>query len=183
MVYQSGGNELLDRKKIFERIGLAENMAVADLGCGGSGHFVLFAATIVGEDAPAYAVDIQKPVLDSVAARARLLGLKNVKTVWTDLEKPGATAIPASSVDVALLINTLFWATNHKNMIAEAQRLLKVGGKLLVIDWDHQHVTFGPSPEHKVPVATVEKFAAELGLKKLDQFQAGVYHYGLVYQK
>src|SRR3989338_11597175 len=104
MVYISGGNELLDPEEIFKHIELKGGQRVADLGCGGAGHFVLPAAQKVGSLGTVYAVDILKSVLQTVASKARLEGVANVKTVWSNLELPGATKIPKESLDAAFLI-------------------------------------------------------------------------------
>src|SRR3989338_3681790 len=127
MVYISGGTQLLDPASLFERIGLKQGDRVADLGCGGAGHFILPAARIIGEHSTAYAVDILKSVLQTITAKARPLGIKNIKTVWSDLEKAGATRIEAESLDYALLINTLYQSKRVFEVMAEAARLTKKG--------------------------------------------------------
>ena len=93
MVYVSGGNELLDPMEILGRLGVTTGSIVADLGCGGAGHFVIPAAKLVGHKTNVYAVDIQKIVLASVASIGRLEGISNIKTVWSDIERLGATIV------------------------------------------------------------------------------------------
>ena len=82
-----GGTALLDAEKILTRLGIAEGMIVADLGCGGGGHFVAPASRLVGRTGHVYAVDIQKAVLHTVESKLRLQHVTNVDLVWSDLEK------------------------------------------------------------------------------------------------
>lgn len=183
MVYSAGGNELLDPQKIFERLGIKQGDRVADLGCGGAGHFILPAAKIVGPDSTAYAVDILKTVLQNVMTKARPAGIKNLKSVWSNLEKPGATAIPEESLDAAFLINILFQSKKHQEIITEAKRLLKSGGKLLVIDWTTENISFGPDHKMRISPNRVKEIASSLHFTLVEEFQAGVFHFGLIFQK
>lgn len=183
MTYISGGNELLDQAKIFDRLGIKIGSKVADLGCGSAGHFVIPAAQKVGNHRIVYAVDILKSVLQSVVTKGRLEGVNNIKTVWSNLEIVGATKIKEESLDFALLINILFQSKKHENIIKEAVRLLKPEGKLLVIDWDLGSTNFGPPQEMRLKPEVIKKMAAGLNLKLLDEFQAGTYHYGLIFSK
>jgi len=183
MAYTSGGSELLDPIAIFKRLGISKGAIVADLGCGGVGHFIIPAANLVGDQTTAYAVDILKTVLRSVITKARLEGVNNVKPVWSNLEMVGATKIPEASLDFAFLKNVLFQSKNHEPMVTEAIRLLKPKGKLLVIDWGDAMTSFGPPPADRVKPGTVKTLAQKLKLKLLDEFEAGSYHYGLIFQK
>lgn len=184
MVYISGGNELLAAQKILKRLDIKSGMRVADLGCGGAGHFTIPAGSKVGSRGLVYAVDILKSVLKSVVSRARLEGFNNIKPVWSNLEILKATKIPSASLDAAFLINILFQSKQHENIFQEAVRLLKKEGKLLVIDWQPKAmVSFGPPPIDRIKPEKVKIIAQKLELKLIDEFDAGVYHYGLIFQK
>jgi Methylase involved in ubiquinone/menaquinone biosynthesis len=179
----TGGSALLDVNFILEKARIKERMRVADLGCGTSGHFVFPAAKIVGVHGLVYAVDILKPLLESVARRARQENINNVATVWSDLEVYRATKIETESIDVALLINVLFYSQKRADILREAIRLLKKGGNLLVVEWEETSLPFGPTPEKRVRVEQLKKVAEKLGLKIEDEFDAGEYHYGVLFSK
>lgn len=183
MVYISGGNELLDPAEILARIGIRTGARVADLGCGGAGHFVVPAARLVGNHVSVYAVDILKSSLRSVASKARLEGVNNIKTVWSNLEIFGATKIRKESLDFGLLINIFFQSKHHGEILKETIRLLKKEGKILVIDWNKVPTPFGPPPEDRVKPDEVKKIAKNLRLKLIDEFDAGNYHFGLIFEK
>lgn len=178
-----GGNELLKPADLLKRAGVQYRMTIGDLGCGGAGFFALQAAELVGDDGSVFAVDILKSALTSVASKAKQAGLANIKTVWSNIEIFGATKIPIESLDVALLINVLFQSKKHKEMLQEAVRMLKRGGKLLVIDWKTAGSPLGPPTENRVPPQSVRQIARELNLLELDAFEAGQYHFGLLFAK
>ena len=181
--YISGGNLLIDPIFVLKKSGLVADMKIADLGCGGAGHFVLPAAQMVGNKGVVYAVDVLKTALAGVESKAKMEGLSNIEYIWSDLEVLGGTKVEAESLDVALLINVLFQTKEHQNIFQEAKRLLKPGSKLLVIDWSETGSPFGPSAETRIKKEEVKKLAQAVGLKELEEFSVGDYHYGLIFQK
>ena len=183
MVYISGGNELLDPMEILGRLGVKTGSHLADLGCGGAGHFVIPATKLVGDQTEVYAVDILKSVLKSVTSIARLGGIANIRPIWSNLEVLGSTRIPASSLDFACLINILFLSKHHPEIVKEAHRLLRKDGKLLVIDWLKNSAVFGPKQADRVDPEKIKKISQDLNLKLIDSFEAGHHHFGLIFQK
>ncbi len=156
---------------------------VADFGCGGAGYFTLPAAKLVGSRGKVYAVDILKSALDGVISKAKLDNFLNIETVWSDIERVGATKIPAGSLDRALLINIMFQSRKNEHILKEVARLLKQGGKLLVVDWKVNPTPFGPPPGNRLPPQTIANLAAQAGFSKEKEFEAGPYHYGFVFVK
>ena len=179
MPYHSG-NELLDPHLIFEKIHLQPGMHVADLGCGRTGHMIFPAANIIGEKGVIYAVDIMKDVLQNILKRARLDGFHNVHTVWSNIELLGKTAIPEKTLDIAMLVNTLFHSKVHSDMLDEAARLLKEKARMLVVDWVDAGLPFGPSHDELVNFESIKKWAFSHGFVLQEEFEAGKYHKGLV---
>lgn len=175
--------ELLNPQTILRDAGIGYGSRVAELGCGGMGHFVFEAAKLVGDKGQVYAVDVLKTALKSIETRASLQGLTNVKTVWSNLEILGATNIPEASLDFTLLINTLFQSKKLQAMIRESVRLLKIKGCLLVIEWKTTGAPFGPRKEDRIPQELLETVASELHLTKQRSFDPGPYHYGLTFVK
>jgi ubiquinone/menaquinone biosynthesis C-methylase UbiE len=178
-----GGNELINAKEFLAKIGLEEGMVVGDLGCGARGYFSLQAAKMVGSRGLVYAVDILQSALKGVESSAKLLGINNIKTVWSDLEIYGATKIPEKSLDIALLINILFQTKEDEKIIKEAIRLIKPNGKLVICDWKRTGAPFGPLVEDRVDPEELKKIVSDLGLKLEKEFEAGPYHFALVFKK
>ncbi|OGL77708.1 hypothetical protein A3J43_04420 [Candidatus Uhrbacteria bacterium RIFCSPHIGHO2_12_FULL_54_23] len=179
-----GGNELINSEWLLkEKAGLSFGMKVGDFGCGGGGYFALQAARLVGDHGQVFAVDILKSVLNNVLSRARSLGIENIATVWSNLELFGATKLMDSSLDSGLLINILFQNNEPDAILKEAARMIRKGGLLLVVDWKEGRFPLGPLPQDKVPASKVRDMARALGLTEKDSFDAGPFHYGLMFEK
>lgn len=174
-------NALLDTDLIFQKIQIKESMKVADLGCGLHGHFVFVVSKLIGRYGIVYAVDILKTVLDTLKKKAALENIKNIKTIWTDLEIFGATKIESGSLDVALLINTLYQSKKHSEIVRESARLLKKDGKLFISDW--KEAACGPPREKKVKTDSLKVILEKAGFRKEEEFDVGKYHFGMIFVK
>jgi ubiquinone/menaquinone biosynthesis C-methylase UbiE len=183
MLRITGGNALIDANLITIKADLTEGMKVADLGCGTTGHFVFPTARIVGKSGIVYAVDILKTALENVKKMVKQENAENVKTVWSDLEVYGATGIEPNSLDLVMLNNTLYLSSKRKNIISEAIRLLKKGGRLMIVEWKLVALPFGPSIENRVREDLIKNTAQKMGLELKEEFEAGPYHYGLIFEK
>ncbi len=179
----SGGNALVDVNLILTKAGVEDKMKVADLGCGSSGYFVFPPAKIVGRNGRVYAVDILKTVLENMKKRIRQERIENIETVWSNLEIFGATKIEAGSLDVGLLVNTLYQSHKRVEILRESIRMLKKGGRLAVVEWKNVSAPFGPPAEERVKMDSLKAAAGKLGLKFEEEFEAGSYHYGLIFTK
>lgn len=184
MMNKTGGNVLLNEALILEKAQIREKMTVANLGCGVSGHFVYPVADLVGrKKGKVYAIDILKTVLERVARRAKQDNYVNVETVWSNLELYGATKVENESVDAGLLINVLFQSHRRPEILREAIRMLKKDGRLVIVEWKNSATPFGPPVEDRVHKELLEAAGKKLGLRLDSEFEAGLYHYGLVFIK
>jgi ubiquinone/menaquinone biosynthesis C-methylase UbiE len=175
---------LLDPESLLkQQLGVKLGHQVADLGCGGAGYFTLPAARVVGSRGRVYAVDILRSALDGVVSKAKLSNLSNVEPVWSDLERVGAAKVPESSLDEALLVNIMFQSRQNEAMLREAHRLLKTGGRLLVVDWKVEPTPFGPPLERRLTPENISQLASAIGFTLENKFDSGPYHYGLIFLK
>lgn len=187
MPFSSGSSLLLDAEYLLGHLGVAAGMTVADLGCGGKGHFVFPAAKLVGQNGKVYAVDIMRSALSAIESEARAQSLANTTTIWADLEKGSQTGLTRGTVDRATLINVLFQTSHPETLLEEARRMLKPSGRLLVVDWLPESADpgpahrFGPSGARRLGAGGVQALAAPLGFRVHTAFLAGQHHYGLVF--
>ena len=174
---------LFDIQSILAKMNLSPRQVVAELGCGNFGFFVFPLARAIGNSGKVYAVDIVKSVLDDVAKAAKQNNLPQICPIWSNLEIFQATKIDSSSLDSALLVNVLHQSDKKAEIIREAARLLKRGGKLLVIDWKDSDMPLGPKPDSKIRPQTLASLARRFSLVTTEEFAAGPYHFGLILTK
>jgi len=180
---QKTRSAFLNPRKILQSAGVNYGATVADLGCGG-GYFVLDAARIVGDDSTVYGVDVLKGALSALDSKARMYGLTNVKTVWSNAEVyGGARKIPNGSVDTVLLVQLLSESHKHDAIFKETVRMMKLRGKAVVVEWKQDINDFGPPAEKCVDPAHVKQVAHAAGLKLVQEIDAGQYHYGLIFEQ
>ncbi len=177
------GTELINPFKLLERVGIRAGQKVADLGCGALGHFVFPAAQFVGADGIVYAVDIQRSVLEQVDKTAKDEQVMNVKTVWSDIDVYGATRIDGGLLDLTLLINNLYLSQNRPQLVREMARLTRPGGRMVMVEWKTIATPLGPPTAQRVDKETAKKIIDSPSFKFLDEFEAGPYHYGLLYER
>jgi len=180
---QAKKTTLFDIDAILRKMGVEENQRVAELGCGNFGFFVWPLAKNVGRHGLVYAVDILKTTLDEIRRRAVADNLPQVKTIWSNLEIFKATAIETSSLDNALLVNVMHQSEKKIDLLREAIRLLKRGGKLLIVEWKNTDSPLGPKPDKRVKLESLKAAAPKVGLGITEEFEAGPFHYGLVLTK
>lgn len=179
----SAGGALLDAIALLDAAGVAAGMVVADLGCGVTGHITVPAAQRVGTDGKVYAVDIQQSALAATESKAKMASIANVTFLWADLERPDGTAIPAASLDVALLVSTLHVTKDPTAVLREAARITNPSGRVLVVEWKPTATPVGPSPAQRLTPDAIRRHARTAGLTEQRMFAAGKYHYGLVFTK
>lgn len=183
MIRVTGGNILLNTNLILEKAQIIEGMRIGDFGCGKTGHFVFPIAKLTGNKGRVYAIDILKTVLDNISKRIRQENVENIIPVWSDLEIFGATKIESNSLDLALLVNTLYLSQKRVEMLRETIRILKSNGRLLIAEWKSSSIPLGPPIEFRVKKDLLEKAAQKLGLLLVEEFEAGEYHFGLIFEK
>jgi ubiquinone/menaquinone biosynthesis C-methylase UbiE len=164
------------------QMGLTSGMKVGELGAG-SGHYALAAAHVVGPSGRVYAIDIQEDLLKRLTNSAHEQGLRNVETVWGNIEKTGGTKLRDNALDAVILANTLFQIEHREGLVKEVTRVLKPGGRFLVVDWAGSYGGVGPKPDHVVSEHKAEELFIGNGFYKVKSFPAGAHHYAIVFTK
>ncbi|MCF6276228.1 MAG: class I SAM-dependent methyltransferase [Candidatus Magasanikbacteria bacterium] len=181
-MYRSG-TYLLDPHFILEESHTREGMRVADFGCGRTGHFTFPISQKVGDKGCVYAVDILKDVLHNVESRKRGKGLKNIHTVWADIEKLGAVTIPKNSLDIVFIVNTLSQSSFKADILNEASRLMKNKSRLVIVDWHRGSHKFGVSQDLLVNFSELGDWGVENNFVVQDSIVAGPHHAGIILYK
>jgi ubiquinone/menaquinone biosynthesis C-methylase UbiE len=171
----------LDPKHALLQMALKDGMHVADLGAG-SGHYARIAAHAVGKGGKVHAIDIQSDVLRRLQREALDLGLYNLHTIWGDIEVHEGTELGHNSMDAAILSNTLFQLRDKEQAIEEIKRIVRPGGRVLVIDWTDSHGGLGPHPDFVITEENTRSLFNDAGFSILKSYEGGPHHYSLVFE-
>ena len=155
---------------------------IADFGCG-IGEYVFIISEKLTDSGTIYALDIQKELLHSIASNADSLKINNIKTIWTDLEGHKGVPIESNTVDSILISNILFQIEDKGRMLSEAQRILKPGGRVLVIDWTESFNRMGPNGDVVVMQEAARKLFESHNFVFLQDIPAGSHHHATIFKK
>lgn len=170
-----------DPKSNLSQVDMQSGSRIADFGAG-SGFYSMYGAIAVGDRGRVYAVDVQKDILSRIKKEAEERGLRNIEVVWGDVEKLGGSHLKDASLDWVIMSNLLFQVKDRNAVLDEAKRVLKKGGRVLLVDWSDASVGVGPTPSAVFAEFDAKKLFAEKGFSVERKISAGHHHYGLVFR-
>ncbi|HOZ53197.1 MAG TPA: methyltransferase domain-containing protein [bacterium] len=174
---------LLNVESLINKVVSTNNDRIADLGCGSFGYFVFPLAKRIGKHGRVYAIDIIKSNLESIKKIAKVENLTQVETIWSDLEILGGTKIEDNSLDSILLVSTLHQSDNYNNIILEGCRMLRLGGKALIVEWNNEDGPFNTNGSRRIRRTDLKKALDATPLEVIEEFEAGDHHYGMLLVK
>ncbi len=153
-------------------LALRPGMQVADVGAG-TGYFALPMARAVAPGGRVFAVDVQRAMLDRLAARVE----PEAAIVLVEGEAT-RTTLADRGVDLALYANVWHELDDREAALAEAARILRPAGRVAILDWrpDVEQPP-GPSLQHRIAAAGVEAMLRSGGWKLDATRTVGLYHY------
>ncbi|MBI4022530.1 MAG: class I SAM-dependent methyltransferase [Candidatus Andersenbacteria bacterium] len=164
---------------LWQELGLRANQTVVHLGCG-AGYYLPPAARLVGPRGQVIGIDIREEMVSEAASRARRAGVGNgVRVIRANLENSRGSTLADGIADFTLVANILYQAAPAKIM-AEAARVTKPGGTIVVIEWDTAASPLGPPLASRIPKQQTLELAVSLKLKLEREFRPSPYHYGLL---
>lgn len=110
-----------------------KNKTVLDIGIGRGRSLTIFKKLDIGS---VHGIDISKSESSYAHKQSKRLGLP-LKVTIDDFDNTFLKSISAESYDVVALMNILFCVPNErvrKTIITEAKRILKPGGRLIILD-------------------------------------------------
>lgn len=173
----------LEPDRIVRFFNLEKGDFIAEFGPG-HGYFTLAMARAVGSEGKIFAIDIQKPTLEIIRARAKSENVTHIELIWSDLEQPNGSKLKDTDVDAVLIANCLFQAEHKEGLIKEAHRILKQHGRLILIEWDTAaEARIGPPQELRLPKRYVTDLVLKQPFAPESEFEADPHHYGLLFFK
>ncbi len=151
--------------------------SVCDLGCG-NGYHTLPLAVAVGATGTVYAVEVQPEMLQLLAQRADRQHLANVKMVEGAVDDP---KLPAASCDLVLLVDVYHELTHPVRVLQHVRAALKLGGRVVLVEFRAEDPGVPIKPEHKMTKAQVVREMAAHGFELAAQFDGLPWQHALAF--
>lgn len=171
-----------DPSENIKELYLKEGEIVAELGAG-SGWYTREASRRVGHTGKVYALEVQKELVETLKNRVRDEGLGNVECIWSNIELRGGSKLADSLVDASIVANVLFQIEDKVGFVREVARIMKHGGRVMIIDWTGDGSGAGPKGDHVVNESSARKLFEEMGFTFEKSFNPGTHHYGILMKK
>lgn len=165
--------------EVIRKLGLRPGEVVADLGAG-SGYFTVRFARAVGAQGMVYAVDIEPEMLRYIENRAREEHLGNIQTV---LAKPDDPHLPAATLDMVFICDTLHHIADRDRYYPLLGRALKPRGRLVDVDFHKRPLRIGPPVEMKIAESDVIREVEPAGFRLAKKYHFLKYQYILVFTR
>lgn len=137
--------------RALELIGIKPGMIVADVGAG-SGFMTMRLARLVSPGGMVYANDLQPSMLRLLEQRASTQHVANMRFVQgTDKD----VRLPASAIDLALLVDVYHEFWYPQEMLRSLRRALKPNGRLVLLEYRKEDPKLPIHPNHKMSVPEV----------------------------
>jgi ubiquinone/menaquinone biosynthesis C-methylase UbiE len=135
--------ELKPVKLLKEIAHIKKGMICVDLACG-TGTLSIPMAELSGMKGKVYAVDRSPEMLEHLRHKNPP---ENIITVQRDVDDTG---LDNEIADFCLMAFILHEVEKPESIILEAARLLKPGGRIMVVEWREDRNSPGPSPQVRV---------------------------------
>ncbi len=154
-------------------------MRIADIGAG-LGYFSLPLALAVGETGMVFAIDPSAAAREEIQVRAKAAELHQITVVEGEAE---STHLEDGVLDRVLWHTMYHEVPDRESAFNEMMRIMKPGGKWVMVDWQKIKTPYGPPLEHRFRVDDVVAAVTRRGFREVRRFEPGPVTWGLVVEK
>lgn len=170
---------LMPRGPVLAELNAKLGEKVADVGAG-LGWLTFPIAVAVGESGRVLAIDPSPEGIARMRSRAQADGLSQIETLERGAEDTG---LPAEYVD-ALVWHTMYHdVASRPRALQEMFRILKSGGRWVIVDWDKEEMESGPPLSVRMSPEEVRAEVETAGFRVKRQWKAGPVTWGLTVEK
>ncbi|MEP6717381.1 MAG: methyltransferase domain-containing protein [Terriglobia bacterium] len=137
--------------KALDALKIRKGAVAADIGAG-VGYFTWRLAERVGPQGLVYGEDIQPEMLELLQKNMRERHIANVRSVLGTVDDP---KLPASSVDLILLVDVYHEFSEPEKMLQHMREALKPNGRLVLLEYRGEDPNVPIKPEHKMTLKQV----------------------------
>lgn len=146
-------------QKLINALDLQPTDIVADIGAG-TGYFSFRISPLVAQG-KVLAVDIQPEMIEIIEWLKKENKIENVETILGTETNPN---LPEATVDLALMVDAYHEFAYPREMMAGIIQGLKVGGRVVLVEYRQENPLIMIKPLHKMSEAQVKKEMQAVGL-------------------
>jgi ubiquinone/menaquinone biosynthesis C-methylase UbiE len=168
-----------DCNTLLEALQIKAGDVVCDLGCG-NGFYALRIARLVGDEGKVVAVDIQREMLELLKERAAAEKISNIETVLGTVVDP---KLPASSMDLVLLVDVYHEFSHPEQMLTAIRKCLKPTGRVALVEFRAEDPNVPIKPLHKMSKEQIMKEFPPNGFKLVEEFDRLPWQHLMFFQR
>jgi ubiquinone/menaquinone biosynthesis C-methylase UbiE len=158
---------LLPPRETLLLFGLKEGMSFADIGAG-TGFFSRAASEIVGAMGKVHAIDMSPEILEYLRT------ISPAHVIQTVHSGEYSVPLPDGVADLTLLAFVVHETPDISRFIAEALRITRRGGTVVILEWKKQNEEHGPEKEERLDM---QDLLVHLSEKPVTFGELNVSHY------
>jgi len=174
--------DLIDKEKFFKALDLKRDAVLLDVACG-VGKYSIAASEILGHEGVIYAIDLWEEGINALRQTVAEKDIKNIRPVLGDVNK--RIPVEDRSMDVVLMatvLHDLIEVNAERGTLNEVRRVLRPGGRLLVIEFKKIEGPPGPPVAIRLSPEETEKIVSGYGFKQEKVIDVGPYNYLSVFR-
>lgn len=174
--------DLIDKEKFFKALDLKRDTVLLDVACG-VGKYSNAASEIIGKEGLIYAIDLWEEGINALRQAIAEKDIKNIRPVLGDVSKH--IPLVDRSIDVVLMatvLHDLIEVNAEKGTLNEVRRVLKAGGRLVIIEFKKIEGPPGPPVAIRLSPEETDKLVSEYGFKQEKVIDVGQYNYLSVFK-
>jgi len=172
----------LNPKKVLANTHISPGMFVADFETT-NGVFALEVARLLKNDGKVFCVGSQGELLRRVSNEATREHLGTLEIIKGHIEKSKGVPLKDGILDLVIIENSFFTLENKDITAHEANRLLRNGGRVLLVEWIDSFGGIGPHKDHVVSKSDVLAHFKNAGFSLMKEIDADDFHYAYIFQK
>lgn len=146
--------------KTLRALGLRNGLTLLDAGCG-PGFFTVPACRVVGKSGRVLACDTSLKMLRATRQRAKEIGVGNLQLKKS---RDPVLPFPDDCADMVMLGFVLHETTSIRRFLAEARRVLRPGGRAVLMEWHPRQTDYGPPLWARLSAQETKRAARGVGL-------------------
>lgn len=171
--------QLMPQAPVLEAVNAPAGAIVADVGAG-LGWLTFPLAVAVGSAGRVLAIDPSEDGVQAIQARASEEELGQIEAIVARAEDTG---LPHNYLDRVVWHTMYHDVEDRERALGEMHRILKPGGRWVIVDWDKRPMDVGPPLEVRISREQVLEEVAKAGFRVVDQWTAGPVTWGLTLEK